>query len=169
MQLREELEEGPADRAQSREGRADGEPVPGLDERLRHAGKGDVGLAELGAKLPAVLERLRQTAAEIARDASSLEELNERVASGAGDQSEAVARTASAVEALSEKIDRISTNADEAARACEQARDEARQGLEQVSTVIEGMDRLLAQDRGQRSDDAAARGPIERDRHRSST
>ena len=62
---------------------------------------------------------MRQTAIEIHRDASSLEELNERVASGAGDQSEAVARTASAVEALSEKIDRISTNADEAARACE--------------------------------------------------
>jgi methyl-accepting chemotaxis protein len=103
-----------------------------------------LGVGEAGARLPGVLERLRQTAVEIHRDACSLEELNERVASGAGDQSDAVARTASAVEALSEKIDRISMNADEAARACELARDEARQGLEQVHTVIEGMDRLLA-------------------------
>jgi methyl-accepting chemotaxis protein len=106
--------------------------------------RADVDLAEIGAKLPTVLDRLRQTAVEIHRDASSLEELNERVATGAGDQSDAVARTASAVEALSEKIDRISMNADEAAKACELARDEARQGLEQVHTVIEGMDRLLA-------------------------
>lgn len=99
---------------------------------------------ELGTRLSAVLDRLGQTATEIYREASSLEELNERVASGAGDQSDAVAHTASAVESLSEKIDRISTNADEAAKACELARDEARQGLEQVNTVIEGMDRLLA-------------------------
>jgi methyl-accepting chemotaxis protein len=102
------------------------------------------GLHNTGTNLPGVLERLRQTAVEIHRDACSLEELNERVASGAGDQSDAVAHTASAVEALSEKIDRISTGADEAARACELARDVARQGLGQVHTVIEGMDKLLA-------------------------
>jgi twitching motility protein PilJ len=101
--------------------------------------------AEVLTKLPAVLDRLRTTAAAIHKDASSLDELNERVASGAADQSDAVARTASAVEALSEKIDRISVNADEAAKACEHVRDEARKGLEQVHTVIEGMDRLLAQ------------------------
>jgi twitching motility protein PilJ len=105
---------------------------------------GEVALADVGAKLPAVLDRLRQTAVIIHRDASSLEELNERVATGAADQSDAVARTASAVEALSEKIDRISMNAEEAAQACERARNEARQGLEQVHSVIEGMDRLLA-------------------------
>jgi len=103
------------------------------------------GKSETRASLPAVLERLKYTAIAIARDASSLEEANERVASGAADQSDAVARTASAVEALSEKIDRISMNAEEAAKACERARDEARQGLEQVHSVIEGMDRLLAQ------------------------
>jgi twitching motility protein PilJ len=97
-----------------------------------------------GAGLPAVLDQMRQTAMALHRDASSLEELNERVASGAADQSEAVTRTASAVEALSERIDRISTNADEAARACKRARDEAHRGLEQVHTAIEGMDRLLA-------------------------
>ena len=102
-------------------------------------------LAEVGARLPTLLDRLRQTAIAIHHDASSLGEVNERVASGAADQSDAVGRTASAVEALSEKIDRISTNAEEAAQACERARDEARQGLEQVHSVIEGMDRLLAQ------------------------
>jgi twitching motility protein PilJ len=107
--------------------------------------KGEGLPAEIGAKLPALLERLQQTATAIHRDASSLEEVNERVASGAADQSDAVARTASAVEALSERIDRISLNAEEAVGACERARDEARQGLEQVHTVIEGMDRLLAQ------------------------
>ncbi|WP_205678736.1 methyl-accepting chemotaxis protein [Aquisphaera insulae] len=102
-------------------------------------------LSEVGARLPAVLETLRQTAMAIHQDASSLEELNERVASGAADQSDAVTRTASAVEALSEKIDRISHNADEALRACERSRTEARRGLEQVHSVSEGMDRLLAQ------------------------
>jgi twitching motility protein PilJ len=105
--------------------------------------KGDISVAEVGAKLPAVLDRLKQTALAIHRDASSLEELNERVASGAADQSDAVARTASAVEALSEKIDRISLSSEEAAQACERARDEARQGLGQVHSVVEGMDRLL--------------------------
>jgi twitching motility protein PilJ len=105
----------------------------------------ELALADVGARLPTLLERLRQTALAIHRDASSLGEVNERVASGAADQSDAVGRTASAVEALSEKIDRISTNSDEAAQACERARDEARRGLEQVHTVIEGMDRLLAQ------------------------
>jgi twitching motility protein PilJ len=100
---------------------------------------------DVGAKLPLVLDRLKQTAVAIHRDASSLEELNERVASGAADQSDAVAKTASAVEALSERIDRISLNAEEAVGACERARDEARQGLDQVQSVIEGMDRLLAQ------------------------
>jgi methyl-accepting chemotaxis protein len=106
--------------------------------------KGEVNVTEVGARLPAVLDRLRQTALAIHRDASSLEELNERVASGAADQSDAVARTASAVEALSEKIDRISQNSEEAAQACERARNEARQGLGEVHGVIEGMDRLLA-------------------------
>jgi methyl-accepting chemotaxis protein len=107
--------------------------------------RGELSAAELGSRLPAVLDRLRQAATAIHRDASSLGELNERVASGATDQSDAVSRTASAVEALSEKIDRIALNADEAAKACEQVRDEARRGLDQVHTVIEGMDRLLAQ------------------------
>ncbi len=105
----------------------------------------ELALAEVGSKLPSLLDRLRQTAVAIHQDASSLGEVNERVASGAADQSDAVGRTASAVEALSEKIDRISANAEEAAQACERARDEAKRGLEQVHSVIEGMDRLLAQ------------------------
>jgi twitching motility protein PilJ len=107
--------------------------------------KPEDALSEVGARLPAVLDKLRQSALAIHQDASSLEDLNERVASGAADQSDAVTRTASAVEALSEKIDRISQNADEALRACERSRTEARRGLEQVHSVIEGMDRLLAQ------------------------
>ena len=79
----------------------------------------------------------------INRDLSALDEANERVASGAHDQSEAVSRTATSVEALSDRIDRISRNAGEAADACERARQEAQQGLDQVHSVIEGMDRLL--------------------------
>ena len=104
----------------------------------------DAAPARPGAGLPAVLDQMRQTAITIHRDASALEELNERVASGAADQSEAVTRTASAVEALSDKIDRISQNAGNATEACERTRQEARRGLEQVHRVIEGMDRLLA-------------------------
>jgi twitching motility protein PilJ len=90
------------------------------------------------------LDEFRRTAAQINRDLSSLEEANERVASGAHDQSEAVSRTATSVEALSDRIDRISRNAGEAANACELARREAHQGLEQVHSVIDGMDRVLA-------------------------
>jgi ABC-type transporter Mla subunit MlaD len=96
-----------------------------------------------GQPLLHFLDQIRQTAAHMNGELSSLEEANERVASGANDQSEAVARTATSVEALSERIDRISRNAGEAADACERARQEAQQGLEQVHTVIEGMDRLL--------------------------
>ena len=93
--------------------------------------------------LPGLLDKFRHTAAQIHRDLSALEETNERVASGASDQSEAVSRTATSVESLSDRIDRISHNAGEAAVACERARQEARQGLEQVHNVIEGIDRLL--------------------------
>ena len=90
------------------------------------------------------LEQFRRTAVQINRDVQVLQEANERVATGAQDQSEAVSRTATSVEALSDRIDRISRNAGEAADACERARQEAHQGLEQVHSVIEGMDRLLS-------------------------
>jgi methyl-accepting chemotaxis protein len=90
------------------------------------------------------LDQFRRSALQINRDVSALEEANERVASGAHDQSEAVSRTATSVEALSDRIDRIARNAGEAADACESARQEAQQGLEQVHSVIEGMDRLLS-------------------------
>jgi twitching motility protein PilJ len=90
-------------------------------------------------------EMFRQTADTLVRYASSLEEANERMASGAVDQSETVSRTTTTVEALSEKIDRISQNAENATEACERTRQEARLGLEQVHRVIEGMDRLRAQ------------------------
>ena len=89
------------------------------------------------------LDRFRRTTAQINRDLSALDEANERVASGAHDQSEAVSRTAISVEALSDRIDRITQNSGEAADACELAHQEAQQGLEQVQNVIEGMDRLL--------------------------
>jgi methyl-accepting chemotaxis protein len=89
------------------------------------------------------LDQFRRSAVQINRDVSALDEANERVASGAQDQSEAVARTATSVEALSDRIDRIARNAAEAADACESARQEAQQGLEQVNSVIEGMDVLL--------------------------
>ncbi len=90
-----------------------------------------------------LLDQSRRAAASIDRDLSGLEEANERVASGAQDQSEAVSRTATSVEALSDRIDRIAHHSGEAADACERARHEAHQGLDQVQSVIEGMDRLL--------------------------
>ena len=107
---------------------------------LERLGAGGDGTSR---SLPVLLDKFRQIANQINRDLSALEETNERVASGAADQSEAVSRTATSVESLSDRIDRISHNAGEAADACERARQEARQGLEQVHNVIEGIDRLL--------------------------
>ena len=92
-----------------------------------------------------LLDHLRQTTSALARDAEALAEVNEKMASGAVEQSETVSRTAGTVEALSDKIDRISQNAEEAAEACERTLQEARRGLEQVHTVIEGFDRLRTQ------------------------
>jgi len=94
--------------------------------------------------LAVLLDDFRRSAVQIDRELSALEETNERVATGAAEQSEAVSRTATSVESLSDRIDLISHNAGEAADACERARQEARQGLEQVHNVIEGIDRLLA-------------------------
>jgi methyl-accepting chemotaxis protein len=117
-------------------------------------GSGAAGnlVARLGAgadgtarSLLVLMDQFRETADHVNRDLSALEATNERVASGAADQSEAVSKTATSVESLSDRIDRISRNAGEAADACERARHEARQGLEQLHTVIEGIDRLLAQ------------------------
>jgi methyl-accepting chemotaxis protein len=93
--------------------------------------------------LRSFLGRFRRTNAQIHRDLQALEEANERVATGAHDQTEAVSRTATSVEALSDRIDRISRHSAQAADACERARQEAQQGLDQVRSVIEGMDRLL--------------------------
>jgi twitching motility protein PilJ len=105
--------------------------------RSQSGGDGAVG------PLLVFLEQFRRIATQINRDVLALQEANERVASGAQDQSEAVSRTATSVESLSDRIDRISRNAGEAAEACERARQEAHEGLEQVNSVIEGMDRLL--------------------------
>src|SRR5262249_54720340 len=90
-------------------------------------------------------ERLREFAATLVHGTGSLESVNERMASGAVDQSETVTRTTTTVEALSDKIDRISQHAEDAAEACEKSRQEACRGLEQVHSVIEGMDRLRKQ------------------------
>jgi twitching motility protein PilJ len=97
------------------------------------------------AGIAGLLENLRGIAALLVRDAGALEEVNERMASGALDQSETVTRTTTTVEALSDKIDRISQHAEDAAEACEKSRQEACRGLEQVHSVIEGMDRLRTQ------------------------
>jgi twitching motility protein PilJ len=97
----------------------------------------------MAESLRVLVDRLRQTAVPINRDLAGLAEANERVASGAQDQSEAVSRTATSVEALSDRIDRIANHAGEAAEACERARHEAHQALDQVHNVIVGMDRLL--------------------------
>ena len=90
-------------------------------------------------------ERLQEFATLLVHNAVALEEVNDRMASGAVDQSDAVARTTTTVEALSDKIDRISQHAVDAAEACEKSRQEACRGLEQVHSVIEGMDRLRTQ------------------------
>jgi twitching motility protein PilJ len=90
-------------------------------------------------------ETLRDFAALLVHNTVKLEEVNERMASGAADQSETVTHTTTTVEALSDKIDRISQHAEDAAEACEKSRQEACRGLEQVHSVIVGMDRLRAQ------------------------
>ncbi len=90
-------------------------------------------------------ELFRQTAEVLVHFAATLEEANERITSGAVDQTETVASTTSTVEDLSDKIDRISRNAEDATEACGRTRQEARNGLEQVHRVIEGMERLRVQ------------------------
>jgi twitching motility protein PilJ len=93
----------------------------------------------------ALNERIQQFAALLMGNARAIEEVNDRLASGAADQADAVGRTTTTVEALSDKIDRISQNAEDAALACEKSRHEACRGLEQLHSVIEGMDRLRTQ------------------------
>ena len=107
-------------------------------------GAREQGAGERGGVI-GLLENVRRAAILLLRDAESLREVNERMATGAADQSETVARTTTTVEALSDKIDRISQNAEDAAAACEKTRQEACRGLEQLHSVIEGMDRLRAQ------------------------
>ena len=102
-------------------------------------------IPDTGRCVAGLFDLFRQTAETLVRYASNLEESNERMASGAIDQSDTVSRTTTTVEALSDKIDRISENAENAAQACERSRLEARKSLEQVHQVIEGMDRLRAQ------------------------
>ena len=95
--------------------------------------------------IASLLEMFRQTADTLIRYASTLEDGNERMATGALDQTDTVSRTTSTVEDLSDNIDRISQNAENATDACDRTREEARRGLEQVHQVIEGMERLRAQ------------------------
>ncbi len=100
---------------------------------------------ETPACIASLLDMFRQTADTLIRYASTLEDGNERMASGALDQTDTVSRTTSTVEDLSDNIDRISQNAENATEACDRTRQEARRGLEQVHQVIEGMERLRAQ------------------------
>ena len=118
------------------------ERSPGIERVLLEIGDGPGRRGPAYAVLPGPIPAIRGADQP---GPLALEEANERVASGAHDQSEAVSRTATSVEALSDRIDRIARNAGEAADACERARQEAQQGLEQVNSVIEGMDRLLTQ------------------------
>src|SRR5262249_9885359 len=74
---------------------------------------------ETSACVASLFELFRQTADTLVSFSGSLEEANERMASGALDQSDTVTRTTSTVEALSDKIDRISQNAENAAEACD--------------------------------------------------
>jgi twitching motility protein PilJ len=110
-----------------------------------HGQAGAPAPADTKACVDGFLDLFRQTAEVLVRYAATLEEANERMASGAVDQTETVARTTSTVEDLSEKIDRISQNAENATGACERTRQEARLGLEQVHRVVEGMEKLRAQ------------------------
>lgn len=111
------------------------------------AGEGTNGPAASSAAacITTVLDTFRQSTDTLVRYVNSLEEANERMASGALDQTETVSRTTTTVEALSENIDRISQNAENASEACERTRHEARLGLEQVHQVVEGMERLRSQ------------------------
>ena len=112
--------------------------APDSHDASRSAPSGSKGCVELH-------EKLQQFATLLLSHALALEEVNDRMASGAIDQSDAVSRTTTTVEALSEKIDRISQHAEDAAEACEKSRQEACRGLEQVHSVIDGMDRLRTQ------------------------
>ena len=114
-------------------------------EAVHASPNGAAAPADLSVCVAGSFGLFRQTAEILVRYAGSLEDANERMASGAVDQTETVARTTSTVEELSENIDKISQNADNATDACERTRHEARLGLEQVHRVIEGMDRLRAQ------------------------
>ena len=122
-----------------------GETMNGARESKEYSLSLATGADDAARPMVCFLDRFRQSAVQINHDVAALEVANERVASGAHDQSEAVSRTATSVEALSDRIDRIARNAGEATDACESARQEAQQGLEQVNSVIEGMDRLLTQ------------------------
>jgi methyl-accepting chemotaxis protein len=97
------------------------------------------------AGISGLLEGLGIIAALLIRDSGAIEVVNERMATGAVDQSETVTRTTTTVEDLSDKIDRISQHAEDAAEACQKSRQEASRGLEQLHSVIEGMDRLRGQ------------------------
>jgi twitching motility protein PilJ len=117
-------------------------------ERMVRASLGTApGASSPGARrgVARLLDQVRQSIIQLARCAGWLDEVNERMATGANDQSETVARTTATVEALSDKIDRISQNAENANEACERTRQEAHRGLELVHRVVEGMDRLRAQ------------------------
>jgi twitching motility protein PilJ len=135
--------------ASSRRLQAESEAV----ERLAKTFLGTVEVTKDGTRTAAagragfagLIENLRAIAALLLRDAGAIEAVNERMASGALDQSETVTRTTTTVEALSEKIDRISQHAEDAAEACQKSRQEACRGLEQLHSVIEGMDRLRTQ------------------------
>jgi methyl-accepting chemotaxis protein len=124
--------------------RAEGEAI---ERMIRASGASAAGEPATGGRrgVARLLDQVRQAIAQLTRCAGWLEEVNERMASGAGDQSETVARTTATVEALSDKIDRISQNAENANEACERTRQEAHRGLELVHRVVEGMDRLRAQ------------------------
>lgn len=91
------------------------------------------------------IEQALRAANELARDVGALSLQAERMTAGADDQTATVARTASSVEALSDRIDRISQNAEEAAEAGRRTREEARRGLDQIQGIIVGMDRLGSQ------------------------
>ncbi len=114
--------------------------------RLASNGSGSgSGSSRVRHGLAGFIDVLHETVGLLVRDAGALQAVNERMAAGAVDQSEAVARTTTTVEALSDRIDRISQHAVDAAEACTRSRQEARGGLEQVHSVIEGMDQLRGQ------------------------
>ena len=111
-----------------------------------------------------LLDQFRQAGVPINRDLSALEEANERVASGAQDQSEAVSRTATSVEALSDRIDRIAHTCRRGGRRLRARSSRGPPGARPGAQRHRRHGPAPDPDRGQRPQGPPTGGPIDGDR-----